>query len=430
MHALRARLFELLEDHRALEREFRQGVDAAYHVRDYGHLVIFLSRLLDLLPVHPRNHERYDFKMQMAWALWESDSLLVARQRYLELAEEAERNTTEDFSISEAVATDAYRRAIGIDLELMEPVVFLKNAIAVLKRRQTLVTFNSIINRLVLFCARFGFPQAGYRFAKIGFAYIGNGKEHNEGAVLCSEVGSLYSLSAPNDALSLFRQGVVLATDDVERAHGELNILVLESLHKGADLDLSVFSKIWKSGTKKRHSEVLTRASLLRGSLFLRAGDLQNARIWISRTATMVMLYHRRDAQLSILNDQLVLSILERNWDEAKRNLVVYAKAFGEVVAQYDAMLPLVDEAYFGSCDAAKKLRVNGSPLVWPNEPPPHCGQFGEMWNNIAWSADKLSMADVAKQYDSRPAWLQDEFSINPNRYVNVADQALVLGAY
>lgn len=430
LRSLRARLFALLGDIGALEAELRLGMEAAKAGCEYGHLVTFLTRLLALLPTDPRNEERYDLKMQMAWALWESDSLLIARAQYLEVAEEAERNTTEDFSISEAVATDAYRRAIGIDLELMEPTRFLRNAIGVLKRRQTLVTFNSIVNRLVLFCARFGFPHAGHKFAEIGFAYIGDGRRHNEGAVLCSEVGVLYSLSAPDEALSLFRQGVALATDEVERSHGELNILVLESFHNGADLDLAAFSKIWKSATEKRHSEVLTRASLLRGSIFLRTGDLQNARIWINRTATMVTLYHRRDVQLSILNDQLVLFVLGGEGNEARRALGAYAQAFREVAAQHHTMATLVEQAYIECCNTASRLPVDRSPLIRPSQPPAHCNPFREMCMNIAWSAEKLGMTDIAEEYALRPDWLQDERPTNPNRYAKVADGMLVLGAY
>jgi len=430
LRSLRTRLFALLGDHRALETELRLGIREADEANDYAHLIAFLSHLLALLPADSKIVERYDFKMAMAWALWESDSLLVARERYLEVAEEAERNTTDDFSITEAIATDAYRRAIGIDLELMEPVLFLTNAIAVLKRRQTLVSFNSIINRLVLFCARFGFPHAGYKFAEMGFEYIGSGWNENEGAVLCSEVGALHATSSPDAALSLFRQGLALTMDNsVERSHAELNIMVLESLHKGADLDLATFSRVWKSSTEKRQSEVLTRASLLRGSLFLRAGDLRNARIWINRTATMVMLYHRMDFQLSVLNDQLLLAILEENLDEARNHLAAYAQALGKVTVQHDMIVPLVEQAYVECCNAANPLLVDRSQLSRPSQPPAHCNPFGEMWTNIAWSAEKLGMTDIGEQFRIRPAWLQNWATESPYRHVVVADQYLVLGA-
>lgn len=430
LRSLRARLFALLGDTRAHEAELRLGIEAANAASDYRHLIVFLAHLLALLPGDSKIEERYDFKMQLAWALWESDSLLVAREKYLDVAAEAERNTTEDFSITEAVATDAYRRAMGIDLELMEPALFLPNAIAVLKRRQSLVTFNSIVNRLVLFCARFGFPQVGYEFSELGFRYIGSGWRENEGAVLCSEVGALYALSNPDAALSLLRQGLALTRDNsAERSHTELNILVLESLHQGANLDLATFSRIWKTSTEKRQSEVLTRASLLRGSLFLRAGDTKNGRIWINRTATMVSLYHRKDLQLLILNDQLLLAMLDGDLDEARRHLTAYALAFREVTVQYDAMVPLVEQAYAECCNAAKLLPVDRSQISRPSQPPAHCNPFGEMWTTIAWSAEKLGMADIAEQFHSRPTWLQIDATINPNRQVDVGGQVLVLGA-
>jgi hypothetical protein len=63
----------------------------------------------------------------------------------------------------------------------MEPSAFLDNTIAILARRQSHVTFNSILNRLVLSCARFGFPEHGYKFADLSFDYIGGGERENEG---------------------------------------------------------------------------------------------------------------------------------------------------------------------------------------------------------------------------------------------------------
>jgi hypothetical protein len=430
LRSLRARLFALLGDTLAHEAELRLGIEAANEASDYWHLIVFLARLLALLPGDSKIEESYDLKMQLAWALWESDSLLVARERYLDVAEEAERNTTEDFSITEAVATDAYRRAIGIDLELMEPALFLQNAIAVLKRRQSLVTFNSIVNRLVLFCARFGFPRVGYEFAELGFNYIGGGWRENEGAVLCSEVSALYALSNPDAALSLLQQGLDLTRDNSsERAHTELNILVLEALHQGANLDLATFSRIWKTSTEKRQSEVLTRASLFRGSLFLRAGDTKNGRIWINRTATMVTLYHRKDLHLLILNDQLLLAMLDGDLDEARRQLATYASALREVTAQYGAMVPLVEQAYAECRNAAKLLPADISPISRPSQPPAHCNPFGEMWTTVAWSAERLGMADIVKQFRSRPTWLQADATMNQNRLVDVGGQALVLGA-
>lgn len=430
LRSLRIKIFSLIGDRVALEVELRLGIKAAQDASDYGPLISFLSQILSLLPGCSNVEERLDFMNGLAWTAWVSDSLLVARERYLQLADEAEKNATGEFSFAEAIATDAYRRAIGIDLELMEPLAFLRNAIKVLRRRQTPVIFNSIMNRLVLFCARFGYPEFGYKFSELAFNYIGDGHRANEGAVLCSEMGALYALSEPESALSLFRQGIELASDECQRSYNALDITVLETLHKGLELDLESFGLLWRTSSQKRFSEVLTRASLLRGSLYLRAGDLGNARHWISRTMTMVNLYHLKEFQLPILNDLLLLSILEKDIDSARSRLINVAEEFELILNQRDTMSPLVLEAYEECLKAATKLSVDPSSLHRPSRAPEHCNVFGEIWANIAVLASKLNVHELTAKYSSRPAWMQDAIEVNAHRYVKFEDINLVLGAY
>lgn len=429
---LRARIFTMIGDRVALETELRLGSKAAQDASDYGALESFLSQLLAILSRSSNIEERFDLMNGLAWAAWVSDSLLVARERYLQLAEEAQQNAIGDFTISEAVATDAYRRIIGIDLELMEPTTFLKTAIVVLKRRQTLITFNSIMNRLVLFCARFSYPKAGFDFSELALNYIGDGRRGNEGAVLCSEMGALYALAEPEAALSLFRSGLELASDDVQRSYNLLDIIVLESLHKGLELDLELFDQLWKTLSQKRFSEILTRASLLRGSLFLRAGDLRSARHWIKRTSTMVNLFHLKEFELPILNDQLLLSVLEGNFDLAKNHLVIFAEEFELIHGQREVMTSLLPELFEECHRAAEKLPPDPSPLSRPNLPPPHCNVFSEMWGNIAVIASKLDLCELTTRYSMRPAWMLDNQSnvVNEHRHVKFWDSELVLGAY
>jgi hypothetical protein len=430
LRLLRTKMFSLIGDRVALEVELRLGIKAAQDASDYGPLMSFLSQLLSILPGCSNVEERLDFMNGLAWAAWVSDSLLVARERYLQLAYEAEKNATGEFSFAEAIATDAYRRAIGIDLELMEPLAFLRNAIKVLRRRQTPVTFNSIMNRLVLFCARFGYPEAGYGFSELAFNYIGDGHRANEGAVICSEMGALYALSEPETALSLFRQGIELASDECQRAYNALDITVLETLHKGLELDLESFGLLWRTSSQKRFSEVLTRASLLRGSLYLRSGDLGNARHWISRTMTMVNLYHLKEFQLPILNDLLLLAIFEKDVDSARSRLVYLAEEFELIFNQRDTMSPLVLEAYEECLKAAAQLPVDPSPLHRPSRAPEHCNVLGEIWGNIAALASKLDVHELTAKYSSRPAWMQHAVEIDAHRYVKFEDINLVLGAY
>lgn len=428
---LRSRIFSTIGDRVALEIELRLGARVANNASDYGRLMSFLSQLLEILPADSNIQERLDLMNQLAWAAWVSDSLPIARQRYHHLAEEAERITTGDFVFAEAIATDAHRRAIGIDLELMEPLVFLDNAIAVLKRRQTLVTFNSIVNRLVLFCARFGHPQSGYDFAKITFDHIGDGQRENEGAVICSELGALYAHAEPDIALSLFRRGVELANDDYQRLYNVLDVLVLESLHQGIELDLHVFSSLWNTATQSRFSEILTRASLLRGSLFLRSGDFANAGKWIAKTSTMVDLYHRKEFELPVLNDLMIATLLAGDIEQAHSRVTALAVEFDKLVAQHDVLMRRLPLALDACRKAAEKLPFEPSRLELPQAPPKYCGVFYEIWDNVAATARRLRMEDLARRYTEPPEWLSaGRPTNNPHRRVVVDGLELTVGAY
>lgn len=428
---LRSRIFSTIGDRVALEIELRRGARVANNVSDYGRLMSFLAQLLDILPADSNIEERLDLMNQLAWAAWVSDSLPIARQRYLHLAEEAERITTGDFVFAEAIATDAYRRAIGIDLELMEPLVFLDNAIAVLKRRQTLVTFNSIVNRLVLFCARFGHPQSGYDFAKVTFDHIGDGQRENEGAVICSELGALYVHAEPDIALSLFQRGVGLASDDYQRLYNVLDVLVLESLHQGIELDLRSFGSLWNTATQSRFSEILTRASLLRGSLFLRSGDFVNAGKWIAKTSTMVDLYHRKEFELPVLNDLMIATLLAGDIEQAHSRVTALAEEFDKLVEQHDALTRRLPLALDACRKAAEKLPFEPSLLELPQAPPKYCGVFYEIWDNVAVTARRLKMEDLARRYTEPPEWLSaGRPTSNPRRRVVVDGLELTVGAY
>lgn len=428
---LRSRIFSTIGDRVALEIELRLGIRVADNVSDYGRLMSFLAQLLDILPADSNIEERLDLMNQLAWAAWVSDSLPIARQRYLHLAEEAEQITTGDFSFAEAIATDAYRRAIGIDLELMEPQVFLENAIAVLKRRQTLVTFNSIVNRLVLFCARFGHPQSGYDFAKITFSHIGNGLRENEGAVICSELGALYAHAEPGTALSLFQQGVAFAGDDYQRLYNVLDVLVLESLHQGIELDLRAFGTLWNSSTQGRFSEILTRASLLRGSIFLRSGDLANAGKWIAKTSTMVDLYHRKEFELPVLNDLMIASLLAGDTEQVQSRVATLARKFDKLLEQHDVLTRRVPLALDACRRAAEKLPIERSLLELPQAPPKYCGVFSDMWYNIATIARRVGMGDLSRRYATPPEWLgAGRQAGNRHRLVVVDGLELTVGAY
>ncbi|HSV48512.1 MAG TPA: hypothetical protein VLJ58_22175, partial [Ramlibacter sp.] len=290
--------------------------------------------------------------------------------------------------------------------------------------------FNSILNRLVLFCARFGYPMIGFDLATLAFQHLGDGRRANEGAVICSELGALYALSEPEAALSLFRQGIDLAGDDCQRAYNELDALVLQTLHLGQDLDTDGFDRLWRQSSNGRFSEVLTRGSLLRGSLCLRAGDLVGARHWTARTWTMVNLYHLKEFELPVLNDMLILSVLEGATAQAKRQLAAFVTEFDALVEQREAMTQLVGQTLDACLTAAKKLPVEPSTLVRPAAAPGHCGVFFGLWRNVMAIAPTLGMPELGEKHGPQPKWLLPAAPASVHRRVQWGDLALEVGAY
>lgn len=423
IHSLRVRIFARLADNVALETELRVGARTAKEASDFGRLVSFLTQLLDLLKDRSDVGERLDLMKELAWATWVSDSLLAARDRYMQLAQAAENCMEGDFSNTDAVATDAYRRAIGIDLELMEPSRFLQNAIKVLGRRQNLISFNSILNRLVLFCARFGYPQAGHDFAQLAFDFIGEGFRENEGSVLFSELGALYAQADPDTALPLLERALAMAMDDCERCNSTLGIMVTRCLHQGGEIDLGEFGDLWHICAENRYSETLARASLLRGSLLLRNGDLDQAAYWIGRTSAMVRLYHLEEFHLAVLSDQVMLALLQGNQAVAQVRLAELRAEFARVDGQLGGLGPLVEQAYEASTRAAATLVRETSTLPRPTAPPAFCGLMAEMRGNISAFASILSQADV-------PPISPPHLIISPHRQVTAHGTRLILGAY
>ncbi len=429
VRAIRVKIFALLDDDISCELELRNALKAAQESHDYGRIVVFLNHLLPLLADRSNIHERLLLMKELAWANWVSDSLLVARDCYLMLAAEAESNAEGAFSFSDAIATDAYRRAIGLDLELMEPRAFLKNTIAVLGRRQDHVSFNSILNRLVLFCARFGFPEYGFKFAELSFAYIGDGNRENEGSVLSSELGMLHASASPDTALHLFLQAERMAVGRPEETGTELAVCVHECLYHGRVLDIEQFDALWSECSEHRLVEPLARASLLRGSLLLREGNLKSAMHWIERTATMVQLYHMKQFELAVFNDQVIHALLSGDAVNAANAFSKLVLEFERVRAESADNAILVEKAFHAAERAASSLHFELSTITRPGAAPAFCDPAVEQRSNIAKFASLLGLSEIEQTYgaalqaDPGPA-------ISSHRLVDVCGIQLVLGAY
>jgi len=428
--SVRVKLFTLLERRVELETELQKAIKEAGRVSDFSRLSRFLVQILALTKARQSDQQRFELMSDLARATWFSDSLPLARSRYRELIAQAEQCSTEDFTITGYIVTDALRRVAGIDLELLEPTSFLQSATKVLRRDQTPLTFNSIINRLVTFCARFGYPQLGHAFATLSLDYIGDGKTEFEAAVLCSELGHLYAPSDPKAALTLFEQGLATVTDpaDPQWVCNALDLMIFRALYQGEKIASREFTHLWSQSANKGFTEHLTRASLLMGSLFLREDDLSNAAIWIDRSTTFVRLYHLKEFLLGTLNDQILLALLQKDDEKARSHFAELVSELDRILVEHP-FLPLLDQAY-AACKRAVPDQKSPTTLIpLPATAPSFCNPLGELSANIIAFAKQLGHAEVVERYRNSP-WMSALAPIHRSRQIEIEGQLFVLGAY
>jgi len=407
---LRADLFMVVGDQAAVERELRRGAEFAYNSNDYGAQAIFLSRLTALLSERQSSvDERLLPLSALAWAEWMSGSVLMARTRYVELAGLAQQAAEgASFSIAEATATDAYRRIAGLDLDLLESLSFVGAVQTVLRRRPDSIALNSILNRLVLYCARFGHPEIGQDFAEVAFGLIGDGRVENQGAVLCSDLGMVYLRADPDAALTLFRQGVELAGDLRQQAHNRLDVLVTECLDCGFDLEPRKFEEVWSLAVQNRYSGISTRASLFRGALCIRNGDELSAHHWLERARAGVNLYDMRFLQPNLYNEILILALLKQDDAGAREHLKALVDGYEHLARQRDAALSLVPKLLPECRQAAARLVKSPSDISRPSASLRRGHWLADAWRNISGAAKLLEMADLVLRFKTPPPWVSD----------------------
>jgi hypothetical protein len=431
--ALRADLFSVAGDRLASELELRRGAEVAFNECDFGWQVTFLSSLVTQLS--ERSDAAFDSLLPMsglAWAEWSSGSILAARERYRELADLSQQLSDQHFSIAESTATDAYRRIAGINLDLMEPLLFLDAVNTVLSRRPDSISFNSILNRLVLYCARFGHPDIGYEFAQLCFQLIGDGHVENQGAVLCSDFGMLYRHADPAVALQLFQQGAELAGDERQQAHNQLDILVTKCISYGNNLNADEFTQIWTVSKQNRFSGISVRAALLQGTLSLRSGDIGEARRWLNSAQAGINLYHMKFLDVYLRSDLLVLALMENDNDRARSCLRTLADEFAILAAQREAAASLLPKLLSLCRKASNNLPQDDSPIVRPYAPPKWCNPLADLWWNISGAAILLDVGELADQFKQAPTWIPDRqfFGEKTPRHIQLQGQVFALGAH
>ena len=115
-------------------------------------------------------------RSELAWATWNTESLLEAKEEYKRIVMDATTRASDVLhpSIAEAFAADAQRRVVGLDLHLEDLSSFVASAQTALELNGHSVAFHSVMNRLVLYCAEFSHVDLGLELAQLTLEVFGN----------------------------------------------------------------------------------------------------------------------------------------------------------------------------------------------------------------------------------------------------------------
>jgi hypothetical protein len=255
----------------------------------------------------------------LAWATWNAGSLMEARTQYSRIAADAlaSSNNLLDGNVAEASAADALRRVVGIDLELGNTAAFLKSTKATLELNAASIVFNSIVNRLVLYCAGFTHVELGLHLAQSSLQVFGDPEPESSGAVICSDIGALFRAAAPHSALALYYRGAELSNDPRQRIHNEMDVLITETmlgLRKPQTEELALWrQRLIDNGLRS----MLVRFDLFCAALALQQGRIEQAERLYSHVETTIAVYKHEKQQIDVLNDRMVAVLLSGNQEAA-----------------------------------------------------------------------------------------------------------------
>jgi hypothetical protein len=248
----------------------------------------------------------------LAWATWNAGSLMEARTHYAGIAADAlaGSNRILDATVAEASAADAMRRVVGIDLELGNIAAFLKSTKSALKLNGDSIVFNSIVNRLVLYCAGFSHVELGLHLAQSSLQVFGDAEPESSGAVICSDIGALFRTAAPQSALTLYYRGTELSSDSRQLIHNEMDVLITETMLGMRKLQTEELALQRQRLIDNGLRSMLVRFDLFCAALALQQGRVEQAQRLYSHVENTIAVYRHEEQQIDVLNDKMVAALL------------------------------------------------------------------------------------------------------------------------
>ncbi|QCO00611.1 hypothetical protein [Azospirillum argentinense] len=271
-------------------------------------------------------------RIALGWEEWNTGSIVEARTLFHAIAADCLKRIKrgDGGGWPERNAANALRRAVGLELELGDPVAMAKTARQALGLRTGWIEYNSILNRLVLYCARYSQVFLGKRFAKLALRSF-SGLDPAEGArsVICSDIGSLFRASAPDTALFFYRKALeVSKREDDFRQHtySQMELALTEALldaeaRRTIDID-RLRSDLHQAGLQ----DMLSRVDMVSGALAMLEGRIETGRMQTERALTSAHMYGRRHLLIAAENDALIGALAAGDKERSKELAVSLLK--------------------------------------------------------------------------------------------------------
>jgi tetratricopeptide (TPR) repeat protein len=375
--------------------QYQRGMQAAEEADAYLDVCRIAAKQEELLERSPGRFPVADYLRMLiarAWAEWNCGSMRTSRNTYERVIRAA--TSASDVSLDSTVArtfvAHASWRLVGINLELADSRAFVESAVTALGDVVSAGDYNAVMNRLVLYCGRFGLPELGLSFIPFSLAQAPANSEYlppdfpGDGAVICADVGRLFLDSMPERALTIFRTGEHRSTSRRQRLWAAIDVLLADYLVT-RELDSGRCDALRDEAVRMGLYAFLVRLDLLRSANALSSGNLREAERLLSRARERIAVQEQPCYEIAVANNAVISALLSGDNALTVRRMRELVRCVQDGVDGRERAWPEL-AGPIRELVVARWKRYEPSPLSIPvpeETPPPLCSSLMRAWFNL-----------------------------------------------
>lgn len=349
-----------------------------------------------------------------AWAEWNCGSIRTAQETYHRVIDLAQKSSDAgvDSTTVQSIVAHARSRLVGIALACTDPDEFVQATTLALQEYTEVADYNSVMNRIVLFCGRFGLPGVGLQFIRFATDFVAHRPDdvHREPegeAVICSDVARLYLPTMPDTALPILSEELRRSQESRQRLHAQIDLFATGCL-ASRTLDLAQWDSLRYDATRLALYGFLARLDMLRASVDLRNGHFDEAQRSLRKAEERRAIQHRLEDDIELTNNWLLHALATHARDDVLRWSTILVRSVGAALAGRERSIqPLQNTIRTLAAARSKTLadRYGRSPLslAIPRRAPAFCGNVIVAFLNLRQLAGlDAELASVVSPVTSR----------------------------